>query len=554
MALLLLLLLGMVLQRGCPVHGATTSEIYKVGVGEEPTFIHVPKNGETALGKPAKRIKNKNKKITINNNQRHDICAASQIHQNTFFNGKSYKTIKTANVSECCRACSTDVVKCIAFTIRIRVQGGAPGDGLCNLFAGGAEVAATDCTGSTKCSSAKLNGMGLRRAKPRANKNDAKNNGERQRLLDLLHERLAALAPYTHDESLTPSPRVVAALAAEHDKVQTSATPPPVLPPFYREPGDDGPRILGGDRCAAYRNAAPFDKRKLGAAGMFNTGTHLLADLLGLNCEIGLATKGRGWAFQVPWGKHNPVSFRGVREQHTVGQIKKGKYDGKGDYVLDGDVANILPVLIIKDPLTWMQSTDKTRYSLETTVSDTNDKFQRRPLHPVKDTVNKIIYARGAEFVLEKGNPKPYYAPDEKHIVRHYGSVAHAWNDWNREQIDVPYPTLVIRFEDLLFDAERTIRAVCTCAGGTAKLPEFQNVDKNTKSNFPGSNSLGSNKDSNNIRGQYKLLYSNETRRWGKYTTDDIRFIKEVVDPKLLAYFRYPLEKPGKPTTPYTML
>lgn len=426
--------------------------------------------------------------------------------------------------------------------------GGAPGDGLCSLFAGGAEVAATDCTGSTKCSSAKLNGMGLRRAKPRANKNDAKNDGERQRLLDLLHERLAALAPYTHDESLTPSPRVVAALAAEHDKVQTSATPPPVLPPFYREPGDDGPRILGGDRCAAYRNAAPFDKRKLGAAGMFNTGTHLLADLLGLNCEIGLATKGRGWAFQVPWGKHNPVSFRGVREQHTVGQIKKGKYDGKGDYVLDGDVANILPVLIIKDPLTWMQSTDKTRYSLETTVSDTNDKFQRRPLHPVKDTVNKIIYARGAEFALEKGKPKPYYAPDEKHIVRHYGSMAHAWNDWNREQIDVPYPTLVIRFEDLLFDAERTIRAVCTCAGGTAKLPEFQNVDKNTKSNFPGSNSLGSNKDSNNIRGQYKLLYSNETRRWGKYTTDDIRFIKEVVDPKLLAYFRYPLEKPGKPT------
>jgi len=95
---------------------------------------------------------------------------------------------------------------------------------------------------------------------------------------------------------------------------------------------------------------------------------------------------------------------------------------------------------------------------------------------------------------------------------------------------------------------------VCTCAGGTAKLPEFQNVEKNTKSNFPGSNSLGSNKDSNNIRGQYKLLYSNETRRWGKYTTDDIRFIKEVVDPKLLAYFRYPLEKPGNPTTPYTML
>ena len=46
------------------------------------------------------------------------------------------------------------------------------------------------------------------------------------------------------------------------------------------------PVILGLDRCPEYRRAVPADRRMLGAAGMFSTGTNLVTHLLKRNCYI----------------------------------------------------------------------------------------------------------------------------------------------------------------------------------------------------------------------------------------------------------------------------
>ena len=96
------------------------------------------------------------------------------------------------------------------------------------------------------------------------------------------------------------------------------------------------------------------------------------------------------------------------------------------------------------------------------------------------------------------------------------------------------------RYEDLLFDSERVVRTICKCVGGTPKGSTFQQLDTSAKSDHAGFNNV------DDVRQASLRKYSNEAKRWGQYTAADIRFMKDVFDPDLLAYFRYPLEKMGK--------
>ena len=60
---------------------------------------------------------------------------------------------------------------------------------------------------------------------------------------------------------------------------------------------DAGPIVLGMETCQAYRDMVPFEKRYVGAAGMFNTGTNALEHHLRVN----VLHVDNVW--QVPWGK-----------------------------------------------------------------------------------------------------------------------------------------------------------------------------------------------------------------------------------------------------------
>uniref|UniRef100_A0A7S1B8E7 Uncharacterized protein n=1 Tax=Corethron hystrix TaxID=216773 RepID=A0A7S1B8E7_9STRA len=74
--------------------------------------------------------------------------------------------------------------------------------------------------------------------------------------------------------------------------------------------GKNGPVIYGMGTCLAFRKDVPLQRRVVAPAGMYNTGTNLLADLLTKNCVLPHKEKIRGMNWQVPWGKHNPVSWR----------------------------------------------------------------------------------------------------------------------------------------------------------------------------------------------------------------------------------------------------
>ena len=115
----------------------------------------------------------------------------------------------------------------------------------------------------------------------------------------------------------------------------------------------DKPKIVGLDQCSRFQLEIPKNDAYLGAAGLFNTGTNLLADLVLQYCTI----PNRSWRaedhkystvkqpkrmmsgmlYQVPWGKHNPVSWRG---QHSARLSPP-----------EVDQTHVLPIVMIKDPV-----------------------------------------------------------------------------------------------------------------------------------------------------------------------------------------------------------
>ena len=173
-----------------------------------------------------------------------------------------------------------------------------------------------------------------------------------------------------------PDPRPnkqIADLAERARRERERAKAEPVadvgLPPMYGGPSTK-PKTLGLDRCAAFRSAQG-PRGRPAVAGLFKTGTNFLMKLLRMNCdfpaacpaqpqirvdkdnpyaaeirimaEMQLARRNHCSPFllQVPWGKHNPVDWRG---QHAAQGLEGVDVDG------------VLPVVVVKDPFTWMRS------------------------------------------------------------------------------------------------------------------------------------------------------------------------------------------------------
>ena len=155
----------------------------------------------------------------------------------------------------------------------------------------------------------------------------------------------------------------------EREKAKAEPVADIGLPPMYGGPATK-PKTLGLERCAAFRSAQG-PRGRPAVAGLFNTGTNFLMKLLRMNCdfpdacpaqphirvdkdnpyaaeirimaEMQLARRNHCSPFllQVPWGKHNPVDWRG---QHSAQGLEGVDVDG------------VLPVVVVKDPFTWMRS------------------------------------------------------------------------------------------------------------------------------------------------------------------------------------------------------
>merc|ERR1712136_288309 len=156
-----------------------------------------------------------------------------------------------------------------------------------------------------------------------------------------------------------------------------------------------GPVIYGLDSCHRYRRKVPANRRTIAIAGMPNTGTNAMYKML-KNCNV-------SYRWQVPWKKHLP-------------------YHSSAEY----DAKDLLPVVLIKDPLEWLASTCRKQY------------FKVRT---GKSCPSPIINMSGTYF--ETATPETH---------KPFNNIVELWSNWHLEYLAAEVPLLMIRTEDLLFN------------------------------------------------------------------------------------------------------
>ena len=295
-----------------------------------------------------------------------------------------------------------------------------------------------------------------------------------------------------------------------------------VIARFGREP-----RIIGLDTCEAYNRAIPRGRRMLAAAGTFNTGTNLLAQLLQHNCIIDDRKESMQW--QVNWGKHQSPKFR---LNHSVHSNLVN--------------AEMMPVVMVRDPYNWMQSMCKTRYSAHWfhVVPDHCPNF-------IPNEVERDWYDTPAYFVRKHYKNDPWKVDnvlDKAGFSLHatvipvrvrykatnvyHKSLVHMWKDWNQDYYEATFPRLMIRLEDLVYHPRVVLEEVCHCVEGTLSpnltLPEESAIKG-------GDNIHGTNRTSL-VQAMYKHVHANQTRGM---TYEDIQFARKQLDDSVMTIFGY---------------
>jgi hypothetical protein len=293
------------------------------------------------------------------------------------------------------------------------------------------------------------------------------------------------------------------------------------------------PVIVGLDTCEAFRSNVDINHRWITPAGIFNTGTNLMAELLERNCYIPFREGNDPWfndgtMWQVPWGKHSPASWR-------------LKHMAKGGGGRIPDQRHALPVVVIKDPYTWMSSMCRNPYVMKW-------------WHRKQDNhCPNLVATKKEQNLVETVGPDHsipvlmWYRKDKP-----FDSLAAVWNDWygqyfdtnqketdtNKDDDNVNYPRLIVRYEDLLFHAETVIKQVCACGGGKMRFED------NLMYKHEGKKGAAHRADSSGLI-KAVIRYGSEQTRQSGFLPEDLEYAQHHLRPDLMTAFHYhpPLEK-----------
>jgi hypothetical protein len=261
------------------------------------------------------------------------------------------------------------------------------------------------------------------------------------------------------------------------------------------------PKIYGLDRCEAFTSSIEPSVSFFGTAGTFNSGTNLLAEMLIQNCQItkrmqvyGDDSKGMRW--QVPWGKHTPVQYR---EDHVTDTDK------------DVPLQNSIPMITIRDPYRWMRSMCKHIYGAR---------------WPHNKTSCPNVY------LDEESRPSPVRVKYKQTIIQHK-SLPGMWNDWYNAYLDVDFPRVIVRFEDLLFYGKNVTQTLCKCGGGSPRRRQFAHVKSSAKL---GTAAHGANKT--NLLDAL-IQFGNDRTRLDGMTKTDLKWSHTLLDDNLMNFFDY---------------
>ena len=297
------------------------------------------------------------------------------------------------------------------------------------------------------------------------------------------------------------------------------------------------PIIHNLDSCATYQRFVPAQNRVLGAAGMFNTGTNLVTQLLKQNCYIPQraiiygkeATKEQlGIRWQVPWGKHTPEHYK---YQHAA-----------TDKAATIHTQDVLPIVTIRHPYRWIQSMCHHPYTAKW------DHYNQCP----------NVLANHTEHITRSVNASLYNPVTVQYGagVETYASIPHLWNDWYNEYYqhslhlganggehggtinindqtgDGAYPLLIVRMEDLIFHTKDTITSICHCAGGQLYNHNFTYIVSSAKGDSPGHDTT------TDIVNAY-IKYGTLLQDGAGLEPTDFGSTKQILDQNLMNIFHY---------------
>lgn len=257
------------------------------------------------------------------------------------------------------------------------------------------------------------------------------------------------------------------------------------------------PVVIGMETCHNYRQTVPPHKRYVAPGGLFNTGTNTLDAHLSLNL------RGVRSLWQLPWGKH--------------WLPKDAKYKRQASDMESEDHDCVLPVIVVRDPLFWLQSMCQTPYSVYW-MSQGSQRCQSFP----KNNDAKRVMSSPIQMRMETG-----YAPQ-------FETLIHLWNEYYGQFWNAPYPRLIVRYEDLLWHAPRVLSMVSDCVGAdtSSKMRSYSYVTSPAKTH--------GNKVSNLIDAIARAG-SEEMRKTGYLTAVDLQEVTKTIDHTLVHLFQYSL-------------
>jgi hypothetical protein len=283
------------------------------------------------------------------------------------------------------------------------------------------------------------------------------------------------------------------------------------------------PTVQGLDTCQRYRDETDLANRWLTPAGMFNTGTNLMDQLLMKNCYIPFretakvprkARRGDGILWQVPWGKHNPASWR---LRNVAG--------GRGDSI--PDQRHALPIVIVKDPFSWMVSMCHQQYTARWPRTSTHCPNLFLSAHDKKNAPRVVRNSRNGTppvtvvYNRERGN------------ITHHDSLVHMWNEWNGEYVyKANYPRLMVRFEDLIYHTDKVMHQICDCAGA-----KFHSPGKITYQISTAKQGNAHKSDVGIVKALIK--YGDPNTRIQRYLPGDIDYATQHLDSNMMKIFGY---------------
>jgi hypothetical protein len=229
--------------------------------------------------------------------------------------------------------------------------------------------------------------------------------------------------------------------------------------------------------------------------------------------KYGSESKGIRW--QVPWGKHTPPLDEEFRQTHKT---------KKGDLNIEAD--NVLPAVMIRDPYVWMHSMCRHRYKARWALSK-EDGAHCPNLVPDQRDIDEFPYLKHKESIP--------VTVTYSEFQREHASLAHFWNDWYNEYMEVTFPRLIVRFEDLIFSAKEVTTTVCKCAGGNMKEQDFVYIVDSAKK---GVGAHGAQSQRTSFIDAI-VRYGKDADRLAGLTPADIEFARKSLDRNLIELFGY---------------